>query len=476
MLDTHGSIQTASTASVSAGSTTTPVLSTMVYRSRAVRPLSALDLYRLSQAAQTRNRALSITGLVLYDDSHFFQWLEGPRDSLARVMRSILNDVRHTDIQILHDQPIADRCFGDWSMRLATLGGRAGSWKRDVVQPSRQLVLDLRRDPDAAPALLAKLAPRKLASPANGSAASGVAPLASHAPTATILQDLILHTVMPRVAAKRVAAKRVAVGRALAGDIQMPPPEPLDGPVEQLADLLIGSDPAAAAELISQIQDGDRSDLRLYASLFEPAARRLGDLFRQDRCSEADVTFGLCRLQTAIRLLGAGKPSRSRPMLSAPAVLLVPQPGEPHGLGAALDADVLWHAGWAPRCDRPADDAALRALLATTWFDALDISLSPALRREHWLGRVCRTIAAARAASRNPDLAVVVSGRLIAEQQADCLSVGADGAIATALQISRAILLAVARDRSHPTASGAPASRKPLALPPTGDPQPAHPG
>ncbi|WP_428490512.1 BLUF domain-containing protein [Rhodopila sp.] len=466
MLDTHASTPTASTASVSAGSTATPSLSTMVYRSRAVRPLSGLDLYRLTQAAQTRNRAESITGLVLYDDSRFFQWLEGPRDSLARVMRSILNDVRHTDIEILYDQPIADRCFGDWNMQLATLGGRNGAWKRDVVQPSRQLILDLRRDPDAAPALLAKLVPRKLALPSSGFAAPDLAPLASHAPTATILQNLILQTVMPRVAARR----------ALAGGTHMPPPGPLDGPVEQLAGLLTGSDPAAAAELISQIQGGDGSDLRLYSSLFEPAARRLGDLFSQDRCSDADVTFGLCRLQTAIRVLGAGKPPRSRPMLSAPAVLLVPQPGEPHGLGAALGADVLWHAGWVPRCDYPADDAALQALLANTWFDALNISLSPALCRGHWLGRVSSTIAGARAASRNPDLAVLVSGRLFAEQKADCLSVGADAVIPTALQITRAILLAVARDRSQPTAPPAPVSRKPLACLPAGNLQPAHPG
>ncbi|WP_428537609.1 BLUF domain-containing protein [Rhodopila sp.] len=453
MLDTHASTPNASTASAGVGSTATAALATMVYRSRAVRPLSGLDLHRLTQAAQARNRAECITGLVLYDGSRFFQWLEGPRESLARIMRSILNDVRHTDIHVLHNQPIAARCFGDWSMQLVTMGGRAGAWKHDVVQPPRRLILDLRRDPDAAPALLARLAPRKPALAVSSIAASGFAPPPSHEPTATILQNLIMQTVMPRV----------AVRRALAGGSRIPPPGLLDGRADQLAHLLIGSDPAAALQLIKQIQAGERSDLRLYSRLFEPAARRLGDLFSQDRCSEVDVGFGLCRLQTAIRVLGASNPPRSRPMPSAPDVLLVTQPGELHTLGAVLDAEVLWHAGWAPRFGYPADDAALQALLAATWFDALDLSLSSALRREHWLGRISRTIAAARSASLNPNLAIVVSGRLFADQSADCDAVGADTAITTALQIRRAILLTAENNRAQPTIQGAPTAPKSLA-------------
>jgi hypothetical protein len=94
-------------------------LSRVVYRSRAVAPLSPGDLQRLIAAAQARNRREAVTGVVLYDNDCFFQWLEGPAPSVARIMGSIRQDPRHADIEVLNDQSSQDRFFGDWSMKLA---------------------------------------------------------------------------------------------------------------------------------------------------------------------------------------------------------------------------------------------------------------------------------------------------------------------------------------------------------------------
>jgi hypothetical protein len=111
-------------------------LCSIVYRSRAVSELSDYDLYELVQAAQSRNAAEAITGLMLYDDGRFYQWLEGPADSVKRVMHSIYNDSRHRDVEILSDKPAATRQFGDWKMRLATRGVRSIHSLHNVVVPS----------------------------------------------------------------------------------------------------------------------------------------------------------------------------------------------------------------------------------------------------------------------------------------------------------------------------------------------------
>jgi hypothetical protein len=166
----------------------------------------------------------------------------------------------------------------------------------------------------------------------------------------------------------------------------------------------------------------------------------LGDLWSEDGCSEVDVTLGLVRIQTAMRLLNAGSPTQLRPLLHAPAVLIAPEPGELHGLGAALDSDLLWDAGWTPHCAFPANDKALQDLVAKQWFDVLDLSLSAAFRREHWLPRVTRTIAQARRASRNPALVVIVGGRMFVEQHDAGWSVGADLASTTAERVPGMIL------------------------------------
>jgi methanogenic corrinoid protein MtbC1 len=403
-------------------------LARVVYRSRAVRPVSPPELHELTAAAQVRNARESITGLMLYDDSNFFQWLEGPPKGVGRIMRSIRNDGRHTDIDILSQRSAPSRTFGDWSMKLATPGPNSITWQRDVIEPPREIVEDLRARPKAAPALLVKLSP----SSARGAAtdnlvADQIAALPLHHKTAAILKRVMLSSVIPKLATGHgVQARQAAL-------------LPASPRAEELAELLIAADQAAAAELIKELQAEQGPFVNLYATLFEPAARRLGDLWSDDTCSEFDVTLGLCRLQTAVRLLSADtvRPLPSR--LKQPIVLIAPEPGELHRLGAALDSDTLWNAGWSPHCEYPTDDKTLQDLVSSTWFDVLDLSLSAAFRREHWLPRITETIAHAREASRNPALMVVVGGRVFLEEQTAGSKVGADLATKTALNVDRSI-------------------------------------
>ena len=401
-------------------------LSTLTYRSRAVAPMSELELHRLLRAAQIRNRAEGITGLVIYDSGRFFQWLEGPAEGLARVWDSVSRDPRHTGIEILGNQPTAQRFFGDWDLKLSNRGAPAGAeaddTPRDNFDIPEELIDSLYLTPEAAPALLARLSPLALV-PKQAAAAT-------HR-TQSALLSLVQTVVIPKLIELHVPAPR-----GFAGPISQ---------VDELVRLLIGAEPDAAAALIVQLQARASSIKFLLASVFEPAARSLGDLWQADDCSEFDVTLGLCRLQTALRhiCIGAARTALVLP----PAVLVVPQPGEAHMLGAALDSELLWQAGWDTHAEFPATDGALDALLADTWFDALDLSLSAAFRREHWLSRLAETIAHARTASRNPALVVVVGGRIFGEPGGTGLRVGADASCSSSAQIESLLLTALHKHR-----------------------------
>ena len=206
----------------------------------------------------------------------------------------------------------------------------------------------------------------------------------------------------------------------------------------ELAHLLLQAEPDAAAQLVSQAFGPVGALDMLCASLLEPAARALGDLWQTDDCSEFEVTLGLARLQTLMRALSS---AAGRSMLvSAPTVLVAPQPGEAHLLGAALDAELLWQAGWHVHAEFPNTDLALDSLLAGTWFDALDLSLSAAFGRDGWLPRMRATIQHARAASRNPALVVVVGGRVFGAAGDAGQQVGADGCHSSALQVASLIV------------------------------------
>lgn len=122
-------------------------------------------------------------------------------------------------------------------------------------------------------------------------------------------------------------------------------------------------------------------------------------------------------------------------------------------LGAILDAEMLWQAGWSPRVDFPSSSSALDSLVASTWIDALDLSLSTSFQRDHRLAQLGKTIASARLASLNPDVVVVVSGRVFSdlaktsESAATGRRIGADGTFGSAALAQSAILQALRRSR-----------------------------
>jgi methanogenic corrinoid protein MtbC1 len=201
----------------------------------------------------------------------------------------------------------------------------------------------------------------------------------------------------------------------------------------QLANLLIADEAEAAFALIDSQSALATSPAGLYASLFEPAARALGDLWRADACSEFDVTLGQSRMQMAVRRIKLAAPVLHKPV--GHSVLVAVQPGELHALGAVLDAEVLWHAGWDTHCESPANNAALCEYVGEHCVDVLDLSLSVLLRRDEQLGRMAETIAQTRSASLNPALVIVVGGRVFNENNQAAAQVGADLACTTVWQI-----------------------------------------
>jgi methanogenic corrinoid protein MtbC1 len=380
----------------------------------------------LARLAQQRNRVEAITGLMVYDFPCFYQWLEGPEDSIERIIHSIRRDPRHTDFEILSAKPVETRVFSGWDMKLATRDADLSMLRSDIMVPLLETVRELRRHPEAAPALLKTLAPRKQIARRR----------AHHKPalekkSAAVLENLIRINVIPELLLRHGAAI-------------IPPPLILEKQSLELAGLLLAANPDEALNLIHDQIGHRRSAVPLFATLLEPAARRLGDLWLADSCSEFDITIALSYLQSAVRLLGTECLQQPLSSANTPHVLVVPLPGELHSLGAALDSEAMWNAGWSPQSEFPTDNAALQRLLRADWFDVLDLTMSVALQRAHWLPRLTETVRLARRASRNTNLVVMVGGRIFADADAAGTDVEADGTNATASHITTDILQVMA--------------------------------
>jgi hypothetical protein len=127
-----------------------PLLYNLVYCSRAAAGVGEADVDAILHTARRWNPEHGITGLLVFGGGIFFQWLEGPRDNLLRLLAALRTDARHHDIVLLTEtEEPRERLFPDWAMERV-----AAEDVRDVLQDAH----DTARDPANARALADMLA------------------------------------------------------------------------------------------------------------------------------------------------------------------------------------------------------------------------------------------------------------------------------------------------------------------------------
>jgi Sensors of blue-light using FAD len=92
------------------------VLVRLIYASSLVGDLTKADLEQIVTRASENNGKLNVTGVLGFSQSFFLQCLEGSRSSVNSVYRKILNDERHSDVEILSYDEISERDFPAWNM------------------------------------------------------------------------------------------------------------------------------------------------------------------------------------------------------------------------------------------------------------------------------------------------------------------------------------------------------------------------
>ncbi|WP_296206229.1 BLUF domain-containing protein [Psychrobacter sp. UBA3962] len=75
----------------------------------------------VEQDARRYNQQNGITGTLCYGNGQFLQCLEGQKKVLLPLLQEIFDDTRHKEAKILIVQPIEQREFSNWGMRLMFL-------------------------------------------------------------------------------------------------------------------------------------------------------------------------------------------------------------------------------------------------------------------------------------------------------------------------------------------------------------------
>ena len=88
----------------------------LVYVSSAIKPFESDELVELLARAREKNTRLQITGLLLYKGGNFMQLLEGEEAPVRALFDVIHADPRHHGTEVMLEEEIDQRAFGDWSM------------------------------------------------------------------------------------------------------------------------------------------------------------------------------------------------------------------------------------------------------------------------------------------------------------------------------------------------------------------------
>jgi hypothetical protein len=96
------------------------VVHALVYISWATRPMLLGDFVDILRHSRHNNGEHGITGILMYKNGIFLQYIEGSEDKLQGLLNKIKNDRRHQDINVLEFSSIGSRYFPSWQMELGS--------------------------------------------------------------------------------------------------------------------------------------------------------------------------------------------------------------------------------------------------------------------------------------------------------------------------------------------------------------------
>lgn len=176
--------------------------------------------------------------------------------------------------------------------------------------------------------------------------------------------------------------------------------------VVAFADLVLAAAVPGLIKYIDALRSEGMSIEAVALQLLAPAARRLGDLWLEDRLSFLDVTAGLGRLQGVMRALGPDFDGGVPGQIHGKKILLAPACGEQHVFGLSVVAAFFRRAGWDVTFEPRIAFDDLLALAGAERYTAIGLSVA----NDKLLAALPGQVAALRRASLNPDATLLAGG------------------------------------------------------------------
>ncbi|MEM9327387.1 MAG: BLUF domain-containing protein [Bacteroidota bacterium] len=88
----------------------------LIYASLRTSSCTDEEIERILDAANRNNPGLDVTGVLLYTETKFIQYLEGPKDQILGLFERIKTDPRHRNPVLISFSSTKQRLFPTWAM------------------------------------------------------------------------------------------------------------------------------------------------------------------------------------------------------------------------------------------------------------------------------------------------------------------------------------------------------------------------
>lgn len=205
--------------------------------------------------------------------------------------------------------------------------------------------------------------------------------------------------------------------------------------VEEFTRLSVSGEAHVLLDFVDNCLATGSSVETIYVELLAPAARRLGEYWEEDSEDFVGVTMGLWRIQEILRELTLRIPPKSRPGHGQRSALFSGMPGEQHSFGTLMVSECFQRAGWDTDVLIEPTQSELNGKLAKRHYDLVGLTVS----RDCTTASLSSLVTTIKAVSNNPNIRILIGGRVVNEQPDLVDECGAD---ATAIDAPSAVALA----------------------------------
>lgn len=99
----------------------------LMYSSDAAVKVEQSTLDKILETSRRNNKSIGVTGILLFRQGRFYQYLEGSERAVRGLYETIRADTRHTGLKVLLETGVAERRFADWIMGYEPLRETAGN-------------------------------------------------------------------------------------------------------------------------------------------------------------------------------------------------------------------------------------------------------------------------------------------------------------------------------------------------------------